>query len=115
MAGLSLVENQHIYAMINETFNARPEEISNVLKWRADYLEKRRDYNRKYAERLKNNPEKAEEVKLKCKEWFQNNKTRAAARQKARYEADPEYRQRILEYKKLYYHKQKANKLSQEK
>jgi hypothetical protein len=110
----SLIENQHIYAMINDTFNAPPEEISYALKWRAAYLEKRRESNRKYAEKLKEHPEKAEEAKRKSKEWFQNNKARAAARQKARYECDPEYRSRILEYKKLYYKKQQDKKKSDE-
>ena len=43
----------------------------------------------------------------KSKEWFQQNKQRAAARQKARYENDPEYRSRLLEYKKMYYNKRK--------
>jgi len=109
-----LIENQHISAMINEAFNAPPEEISNVLKWREAYLQKRKEYYRKYAERLKEHPEKAEEACRKSKEWFQNNKARAAARQKSRYENDPEYRKRLLEYKKMYYKKQKDKKKSDE-
>ena len=114
MAVISLVENQHIYALINDTFKAPPEEISNALRWRNEYLEKRKAYNRIYTERIKANPERAEEAKAKCREWFQNNKARAAARQKARYENDPEYRQRLLEYKKMYYQKQQEKKKSQD-
>jgi hypothetical protein len=47
----SVVEDPHIYNMISETFNAAPEEISNILKWRREYLEKRKEYNRKYNEK----------------------------------------------------------------
>ena len=110
-----LIENQHISAVINEAFNAPPEEISNVLKWRTTYLEKRKEYHRKYAERLKEHHEKkkAEEACRKS-EWFQHNKARAAARQKSRYENDPEYRKRLLEYKRMYYKTQKDKKKSDE-
>ena len=104
---MAIVENPHIYNIISETFNAAPEEIDIALKWRQAFLEKRKEYNRKYLDKVKADAALLEASKEKSKEWFQRNKQRAAARQKARYEADPEYRSRLLEYKKMYYNKRK--------
>ena len=108
---MTTIENSHIYNLISDTFKADPEEISTVLQWRQQYLEKKREYNKQYYQDAKcNNPEKYEAAKQRSKEWFQNNKQRAAARQKARYENDPDYRSKLLEYKRHYYAKQNKKK-----
>ena len=111
---MAIVENPHIYNMISETFNAAPEDISEALKWRQAFLEKRKEYNRKHLEKINADTQLLEASRQKIKEWFQNNKDRAAARQKARYENDPEYRRRLLEYKKMYYNKRKLRQLQQQ-
>jgi len=79
---MAIVENPHIYNIISETFNAAPEEIDIALKWRQAFLEKRKEYNRKYLDKVKADAALLEASKEKSKEWFQKNKQRAAARQK---------------------------------
>ena len=108
---MAIIENPHMYNLITDTFNANPEEITIALLWRQQYLEKKREYNKQYyIEKTRNDPDQYEESKRRSKEWFQNNKVKAAARQKARYENDPEYKKHILEYKKQYYFNQKVHK-----
>jgi hypothetical protein len=102
-----IIENPHMYNFVADTFNTSPEEISSVLLWRAKYLEKKREYNRKYQEQIQQDETSLEACRMKSREWFQNNKARAAARQKSRYEHDEEYRKRIAEYKKKYTDKKK--------
>jgi hypothetical protein len=63
--------------------------------------------------KVKADPEKVEAIDKKSRDWFHDNKERAAARQKARYEHDPEYRRRLLEYKKIYYQKKLLQKQQQ--
>ena len=104
---MAIVENPHMYNIISEAFNANPEEINDALKWRQAFLEKRKEYNRRYIDKVKADAALLEANRQKSKDWFQNNKGRAAARQKSRYENDPEYRRRLLEYKKMYYNKRK--------
>ena len=108
---MTTIENLNIYNLISDTFKTDAEEISMVLQWRQQYLEKTRDYNKQYSrDKTCNNPEKYEATKQRSKKWFQINKQRAAARQKARYENDPDYRSKLLEYKRHYYAKQKQKK-----
>ena len=109
---MAIIENPHMYNLITDTFKANPEEISIALQWRQQYLDKKREYNKQYYwEKTRNDPEQYEASKQRSKEWFQNNKERAAARQKAKYDNDPEYRRKVLEYKKMYYMKQKNREL----
>lgn len=97
-----IIENPHMYNFVADTFKAKPEEIHDALIWREKYLEKKREYNRKYSDKIRQSDENLELARQKSKAWFQNNKERAAARQKNKYENDPEYRRRVLEYKKMY-------------
>ena len=109
---MAIIENPHMYNLITDTFKANPEEISIALQWRQQYLDKKREYNKQYYwEKTRNDPEQYEASKQRSKEWFQNNKERAAARQKAKYDNAPEYRRKVLEYKKMYYMKQKNRAL----
>ena len=102
-----IIENPHMYNFVADTFNAKPEEINSLLIWRAKYLEKKREYNRRYQEKIHQNEESLEASKMKSREWFQNNKARVAARQKSKYEYDEEYRRRVAEYTKKYNNKKK--------
>jgi hypothetical protein len=97
-----IIENPHMYNFVVDTFKTSPEEIRNVLIWRAKYLEKKRECNRKHQEKLQHDEAGLEACRLKSREWFQNNKARAATRQKSRYEHDEEYRKRVAEYTKKY-------------
>lgn len=113
---MAIIENPHVYNLISDTFKANPEEISTALQWRQQYLEKKREYNKQYYhDKTRNNIEQYEASIQRSKEWFQNNKERAAARQKARYENDPDYRRKVLEYKKFYYMKKKNRELEQDR
>jgi hypothetical protein len=108
---MAIIENIHMNNYITETFNASPDEINDVLLWRSQYLQKKREYNKEYHDKVRNDPKVVEAAKLRSKEWFQNNKSNAAARQKARYENDPEYKRKLLEYKKCIIIKIKINTL----
>ena len=111
---MAIIEDPHVYNMISDTFKANPEEISIALQWRQKYLEKEREYNKQYYhDKTRSNTEQYEASKQRSKEWFQNNKERAAARQKARYENDPDYKCKVLENKKFYYMEQKKRELEQ--
>ena len=97
---MAIIENQRMYNFVSDAFKATPEEIKDVLKWREKYLEKKRELNRKYKEKNKDN-EQVKEAQRQCqREYFQKNKALCAARQKAKYDTDPEYRQRVIEYSK---------------
>ena len=99
-----------MYNVVADTSNAKPEEIFFLLIWKAKYLEKKREYNRRYQEKIHQNVESLEASKMKSREWFQNNKARVAARQKCKYEYDEVYRRSVAEYTKKHNKKKRDPK-----
>jgi hypothetical protein len=99
--------NPHISNLIEDTFEAKPEVISNVLQWHAAYKEKVKEKNRLYYGKMKNDPDMKEKQFNNIRKWQENNRPAIAARHKARYENDPEYRTKLLEYRRKYYEKNK--------
>lgn len=100
---LSFQENTHIYHLIKDTFNAKPEDIVKSL----ESTKKKREYNRKYWEMHKDDPDRRKKTADSVREWQRGNRAHLAAKHKARYENDPEYRQKLKDFRMKYYYQAK--------
>ena len=88
---LTYQENTHIYNLIQDTFNAKPEDIIRSL----EAAKKKREYNRNYWQKHKDDPDRKQKTADSVREWQRSNRVHLAARHKARYENDPEYRNKL--------------------
>jgi len=96
---LSYQENTHIYNLIQDTFNAKPEDIIKSL----EATKTQREYNRNYWQKHKDDPDRKQKTADSVGEWQRSNRVHLAARHKARYENDPEYRNKLKEFRMKYY------------
>ena len=100
---LSFQENTHIYNLIQDTFDAKPEDIIKSL----ECVKKKREYNRNYWQKHKDDPERKQKTAESVKEWQRNNRAHLAAKHRARYENDPEYKQKLRDFRMKYYYQAK--------
>ena len=93
----------HIFKIVYDKYNDKPEELLKLL----DGVQRRREYNKMYRDKHKNDPERREKHAAASREWQRKNREHLAEKHNTRYKNDEEYRQRLRDFRKEYYYQAK--------